>query len=478
MVPFIIKKKRTWVGKSFNLTIHVATNPPQVATYNKAIKITVDGPREPRTKSRGPHLQMKSFSSPRSSRSPSSSPKVGHLNFQVSSEQPVPLALPESTWSDAFDCPKKDRQWNPVELPPKMPTVITSTTAHDAIVGSSMDTSSLSDIPWHAMPTPPYPQHLLPSSVPTSSFSTRPDDQLAPLVTTSVLTSSLFPPGLPHPSQQLMADDYLGLYYESAPSLTKQPSQEFKLSKLDSDIFSEKHYQQSLPSTSNISTALHSDFKQPYMTTTTSSLLSPNFPGTIPVYASETQCTPSLYYPTPSVQPSSQELVMDSSESGTAALVSSSVLNRTAPPSSSVLPTYGSSTNFPTSSAGSSMQSFQLPCLELYGPNDPGFTPGPLTIAANVLSSSSSPSSNDISFGLDLLDSELRTPPVTTAITSLSPFSLSGTVSMHREQSFVPMMQDQVPICTSTNIYDCSVPVSTSAPTTSSIVQSDVWRPY
>ena len=37
-------------GKSFNLTITVGTNPAQVATYQKAIKVTVDGPREPRSK--------------------------------------------------------------------------------------------------------------------------------------------------------------------------------------------------------------------------------------------------------------------------------------------------------------------------------------------------------------------------------------------------------------------------------------------
>ncbi|OQR71526.1 hypothetical protein BIW11_10933, partial [Tropilaelaps mercedesae] len=34
--------------KSFTLTIMIHTNPPQIATYNKAIKVTVDGPREPR----------------------------------------------------------------------------------------------------------------------------------------------------------------------------------------------------------------------------------------------------------------------------------------------------------------------------------------------------------------------------------------------------------------------------------------------
>lgn len=37
-------------GKSFTLTIMISTSPPQVATYNKAIKVTVDGPREPRSK--------------------------------------------------------------------------------------------------------------------------------------------------------------------------------------------------------------------------------------------------------------------------------------------------------------------------------------------------------------------------------------------------------------------------------------------
>lgn len=37
-------------GKSFTLTITVSTSPPQVTTYGKAIKVTVDGPREPRSK--------------------------------------------------------------------------------------------------------------------------------------------------------------------------------------------------------------------------------------------------------------------------------------------------------------------------------------------------------------------------------------------------------------------------------------------
>ncbi|KAF7417982.1 hypothetical protein HZH68_000635 [Vespula germanica] len=36
--------------KSFSITITVSTSPPQVATYTRAIKVTVDGPREPRSK--------------------------------------------------------------------------------------------------------------------------------------------------------------------------------------------------------------------------------------------------------------------------------------------------------------------------------------------------------------------------------------------------------------------------------------------
>ncbi|KAK9883380.1 hypothetical protein WA026_001553 [Henosepilachna vigintioctopunctata] len=43
---------RSGRGKSFSLTIIVSTTPPQIATLTKAIKVTVDGPREPRSKMR------------------------------------------------------------------------------------------------------------------------------------------------------------------------------------------------------------------------------------------------------------------------------------------------------------------------------------------------------------------------------------------------------------------------------------------
>lgn len=47
-----------FAGKSFTLTITVSTTPPQVTTYNKAIKVTVDGPREPRSKTSKYHYRF------------------------------------------------------------------------------------------------------------------------------------------------------------------------------------------------------------------------------------------------------------------------------------------------------------------------------------------------------------------------------------------------------------------------------------
>lgn len=43
---------RSGRGKTFNLTLMIATNPPQIAIYHRSIKITVDGPREPRSEYR------------------------------------------------------------------------------------------------------------------------------------------------------------------------------------------------------------------------------------------------------------------------------------------------------------------------------------------------------------------------------------------------------------------------------------------
>lgn len=49
---------RSGRGKSFTITISISTYPCQIATYTKAIKVTVDGPREPRSKqSKFTHFQ-------------------------------------------------------------------------------------------------------------------------------------------------------------------------------------------------------------------------------------------------------------------------------------------------------------------------------------------------------------------------------------------------------------------------------------
>ena len=39
---------RSGRGKSFNLNILISSAPPQIAIYSKCMKVTVDGPREPR----------------------------------------------------------------------------------------------------------------------------------------------------------------------------------------------------------------------------------------------------------------------------------------------------------------------------------------------------------------------------------------------------------------------------------------------
>ncbi|XP_073829573.1 RUNX family transcription factor Runt related B isoform X2 [Musca autumnalis] len=52
---------RSGRGKSFTLSIVISTNPIQIATYSKAIKVTVDGPREPRSKIRHPGFHPFAF---------------------------------------------------------------------------------------------------------------------------------------------------------------------------------------------------------------------------------------------------------------------------------------------------------------------------------------------------------------------------------------------------------------------------------
>ena len=46
-----------FLGKMLTVTITIVTEPVQYATYSHAIKVTVDGPREPRRKTQGREMR-------------------------------------------------------------------------------------------------------------------------------------------------------------------------------------------------------------------------------------------------------------------------------------------------------------------------------------------------------------------------------------------------------------------------------------
>ncbi|XP_022822906.1 runt-related transcription factor 1 [Spodoptera litura] len=84
---------RSGRGKSFTLTIMLATSPPQVATYQKAIKVTVDGPREPRSKTRHHGFHPFHFGP----RFPPD-PLMGSLPFKLSGIAHQLAGLPGGEW--------------------------------------------------------------------------------------------------------------------------------------------------------------------------------------------------------------------------------------------------------------------------------------------------------------------------------------------------------------------------------------------
>ncbi|XP_057283495.1 runt-related transcription factor 2 isoform X4 [Pezoporus wallicus] len=110
---------RSGRGKSFTLTITVLTNPPQVATYHRAIKVTVDGPREPRNSDPCTPDAPPAATSPATSEdpgpftaatSPSSSSDTGTASFSP----PLPACV--------------------AALHPKLPPIAPSTSASAATV--------------------------------------------------------------------------------------------------------------------------------------------------------------------------------------------------------------------------------------------------------------------------------------------------------------------------------------------------------
>ncbi|KAM8975280.1 runt-related transcription factor 1 isoform 2-T2 [Pelodytes ibericus] len=87
---------RSGRGKSFTLTITVFTNPPQVATYHRAIKITVDGPREPRRHRQKTDEQIKSGSLSFSERL-SELEQLRRTAMRVSPHHPTPTPNPRAS---------------------------------------------------------------------------------------------------------------------------------------------------------------------------------------------------------------------------------------------------------------------------------------------------------------------------------------------------------------------------------------------
>uniref|UniRef100_A0A8C6TYN3 Runt-related transcription factor n=1 Tax=Neogobius melanostomus TaxID=47308 RepID=A0A8C6TYN3_9GOBI len=96
---------RSGRGKSFTLTITVFTGPPQVATYHRAIKVTVDGPREPRrhrVKMEDP--QKMQFSDRLSEIERYRTMRIGSVNNNRSIHQSH-LSTPQALWQEQMDTP-------------------------------------------------------------------------------------------------------------------------------------------------------------------------------------------------------------------------------------------------------------------------------------------------------------------------------------------------------------------------------------
>ncbi|XP_043111640.1 runt-related transcription factor 3 [Puntigrus tetrazona] len=123
---------RSGRGKSFTLTITVFTGPPQVATYHRAIKVTVDGPREPRrhrVKPDDPHKQytdrlsdIERFQRASLRMNPGNGTARSHqTHYNPSSTTQIP-----ALWPDQIDPPalktckvEDDLRWSSTDLFPQ-----------------------------------------------------------------------------------------------------------------------------------------------------------------------------------------------------------------------------------------------------------------------------------------------------------------------------------------------------------------------
>ncbi|XP_016315176.1 runt-related transcription factor 3 isoform X2 [Sinocyclocheilus anshuiensis] len=123
---------RSGRGKSFSLTITVFTGPPQVATYNRAIKVTVDGPREPRRhrmKPDDPHKQftdrmsdIERFQRASLRMNPGNGTTRSHqTHYNPSNTTPIPALWPDQIDSSALKTCKveDDLRWSSTDLFPQ-----------------------------------------------------------------------------------------------------------------------------------------------------------------------------------------------------------------------------------------------------------------------------------------------------------------------------------------------------------------------
>ncbi|XP_011497248.1 PREDICTED: uncharacterized protein LOC105361694 [Ceratosolen solmsi marchali] len=117
---------RSGRGKSFTLTIMLQTSPPQIATLSKAIKVTVDGPREPRSKTRHQAFHPFHFG-PRSFH-------FGHLQdplgFKLSGSSTAELGTISVSIQEVAPVPSTENigLGLPVTISTSTPTTIESTT--------------------------------------------------------------------------------------------------------------------------------------------------------------------------------------------------------------------------------------------------------------------------------------------------------------------------------------------------------------
>ncbi|XP_028577698.2 runt-related transcription factor 2 isoform X6 [Podarcis muralis] len=229
---------RSGRGKSFTLTITVLTNPPQVATYHRAIKVTVDGPREPRNPRQAQSSPPWSYDqSYPSYLSQMTSPSI-HSTTPLSSSRgtglpaitDVPRRLSGASELGPFSDPRQFASLSSLTESrfsnPRMHYPGTFTYAPPVTSGMSLGMSSTTH--YHTYLPPPYPGSSQNQSGPFQTSSTpylyygtssgsyqfpmvpggdrSPSRMLPPCTTTSNGGSALLNPNLPNQNEGVEAD--------------------------------------------------------------------------------------------------------------------------------------------------------------------------------------------------------------------------------------------------------------------------------